>query len=137
SNVASRALVTLGFGAAHPYGHPTSGFRRQVETFARGDVEQFHFARFQPPGALLAVVAPDEPAALAAFARGVLQRWESKWPKAPLLDASADPLPPPLAMPRGEAGRGGALSAVIVHKPESTQAQVRIVAAGVPRNTPG
>jgi zinc protease len=136
--VASRALVTLGFGPQHPYGHPTHGFKRDVDSFARGDVEQFHFQRYKPQGAMLVVVGHEEPQRLADFARAMVKRWEPSWPKQPLLDASAEPLPEPPPMPPWSAApRGGPeLRAVAIHKDDSTQAQVRIVSPGLPKKNP-
>ncbi|HUJ27962.1 MAG TPA: pitrilysin family protein [Myxococcales bacterium] len=126
STVAGRAVVTLGYGAGHPYSHPASGFRRDVETFRREDALGFHATRYQQQGALLAVVGPSEPAALLDQARRKLEQWRSSWPGA------AQRLPQQFsALPSGQAMR-----AVVVHKPDATQAQVRIVAPGLPRNTP-
>jgi zinc protease len=133
STVAGRALVALGFGPSHPYGHPTHGYRRHVETFSRGDVEQFHAARYQRQGALLAVVGNDEPQKLAEVARAALQRWEGSWPAAAQLDASAAPLPP-LPHTPGHAPLGHPLRALAIHKPDSTQAQIRIVAPGMAKS---
>src|SRR5207248_5709490 len=65
STVAARAVVTLGYGAGHPYAHPAHGFRRDVESFRREDALGFHATRYQQSGALLALVGPLEPAALA------------------------------------------------------------------------
>jgi zinc protease len=123
--VAARAVVTLGYGGAHPYGHPGQGFRRDVETFSREDALAFHATRFQSDGALLAVVGPLEPTALLSLAKERLAGWT--WPvhsqrvqlRFDMLAPAADPL-----------------RAVIIHKPDATQAQVRIVSPGVARSTP-
>jgi zinc protease len=135
--VASRAMLSLGFGGAHPYGHPVHGTKRDVETFSRADVEHFHARHFSQQGALLAVVAPDEPQALAAFAKDHLARCHGAWPTPAPLDASAEPLPPAPAMPAWSAKPAGAgLRALAIHKEESSQAQVRIVTPGLQRNNP-
>ena len=125
SSVAGRALVTLGYGPAHPYGHPAHGFKRDVETFGREDVLAFHATRYQQSGAVLAVVGPEEPAALLALLRKSLRAWS--WPAAGAQESRLDfaSLPPPPG-----------LRALVVHKPDSTQAQVRIVSRGLPKNTP-
>ena len=126
ASVAGRALVTLGYGVGHPYAHPTHGFRREVDTFSREDALAFHATRYQRQGAFLALAGQLEPAALAALGRRKLSEWERSWPgpsqRAPLHFQ---------ALPRAEK-----LRAVVVHKPDSTQAQVRIVSNGLPRSTP-
>jgi zinc protease len=124
SAVAGRAVVTLGYGGAHPYGHPSHGFKRDVETFRREDVLAFHATRYQPSGAAIAVVGQDEPARLLALLRTKLAA--AQWPpsaRSPPLEFAS------LSRPAG-------LRAVIVHKPDSTQAQVRIVSPGLPKNSP-
>ena len=78
STVAGRAVVTLGYGRAHPYGHPGAGFRREVETFQREDVLAFHATRYQKAGAVLAVVGQEEPAKLLSLARAALS--SRSWP---------------------------------------------------------
>lgn len=125
-SVAGRAAVVLGFGAEHPYGHPNAGRIASVETFARADLEAFHAARFQRRGAVLAVAGSAVPAALLALVRARLEAWEASWPAA---RPNHDLRPGPIARREG-------LSAVVVHKPDSTQAQVRLVAPGRSRPDP-
>lgn len=126
STVAARAVVTLGYGPTHPYAHPAHGFRRDVESFRREDALGFHATRYQQAGALLAVVGPAEPEALLDLARRKLTQWLPSWPgvsqRLPLQFAALAP--------------GPGLRAVVVHKPDATQAQVRIVSPGLPRTTP-
>jgi predicted Zn-dependent peptidase len=124
SSVAGRALITLGYGPMHPYGHPAHGFKREVETFTRDDVLAFHATRYRQPGSVLVVVGHQPVTELSAFAKARLEG--RKWPEGgvvPALDFRQMPPPP-------------GLRAVAVHKPDSTQAQVRIVAPGLPRNSP-
>jgi zinc protease len=126
ASVAGRAVVTLGYGVGHPYAHPGAGFRRDVETFVREDALAFHATRFQQEGAALAVVGPAEPQELLALAQEKIEQWKDSWPahsqRPPLRFAALTPQP--------------GLRAVIIDKPDSTQAQLRIVAPGLPRNTP-
>jgi len=126
STVAGRAVVTLGYGPTHPYAHPAHGFRRDVESFRREDALGFHATRYQQAGALLAVVGPAEPAVLLDLGRRKLLHWLPSWPgvsqRLPLQFAALAP--------------GPGLRAVVVHKPDATQAQVRIVSPGLPRTTP-
>ena len=123
SVVAGRAVVTLGYGRGHPYGHPAAGFRREVETFHREDVLAFHATRFQQAGAVLAVVGQDEPGRLIELMRAALSA--RSWPsgaRPPPQEFKALPPPP-------------GLRALVVHKPDSTQAQLRIVSPGLPKTT--
>jgi zinc protease len=126
ATVAGRAVVTLGYGPGHPYSHPGSGFRRDVETFVREDALAFHATRFQREGALLAVVGPSEPEALLELLQRRLSMWEPSWPVRSQRTALDFSSLPPLAGLRG----------VVIHKPDSTQAHLRIVAPGLPRSTP-
>ena len=123
SSVAARAVVALGYGAQHPYGHPAHGFRRDVDTFQREDALGFHASRFNARGALLAVVGTAPTADLLALVRErlVQVKWPSDARRATLDFAS---------LPRQ------GMRALVWHKPDSTQAQVRIVASGIPRRSP-
>jgi zinc protease len=122
--VASRAAVRIGYGEDHPYGHPASGLKRELETFTRADAAAFHAARFQRRGALLAVVGREPPDELLRLARERLAARASSWPAG----APKPPDPPP-------ATQRAQTRALVVHKPDSTQAQVRIVSAGLPRRS--
>ncbi len=126
ANVAGRAVVSLGYGAGHPYGHPAQGFRRDVETFQREDVLSFHATRYQQQGGLLAAVGQRTPRELIDLLKRKLTQFDASWPgrsqRAPLQFAALAPSQP--------------ARAVVIHKPDATQAQVRIVAPGLPRSTP-
>jgi zinc protease len=124
SSVAARAVVTLGYGPGHPYGHPAHGFRRDAETFQREDALGFHATRYRARGALLAVVGSPPPAELLALARERLAK--VKWPS----EARVQPLD------FSSLERTDAMRALVLHKPDSTQAQVRMVAPGIPRRSP-
>ena len=126
SAVAGRAVVTLGYGPGHPYAHPAQGFRRDVETFQREDALSFHATRYQQQGSLLAVVGQAPPAELLEQLKRKLAQWESSWPGRSQRGAlQFAGLPPSQGM-----------RAVVIHKPDATQAQVRIVSTGLPRSTP-
>jgi zinc protease len=124
ATVAARAAVRIGYGEDHPYGHPASGLRREVETFTRADAAALHAARFQRRGALLAVVGRDPPGELLRLARERLAARASSWP-----GGAPKPSDPPSAPQRAQT------RALVVHKPDSTQAQVRIVSAGLSRRS--
>ena len=126
NSVAGRAVVTLGYGSAHPYAHPAQGFRRDVETFRREDALGFHATRYQQQGALLAVVGQRSPAELLDLMKARLGQWEGSWPgRSQRVALQFAGLPP-----------GEGMRAVVIHKPDATQAQVRIVSPGLPRSTP-
>jgi len=126
STVAGRAVVTLGYGPGHPYAHPAQGFCRDVETFRREDALSFHATRYQQLGALAAVVGQGSPAELLDQLKAKLAQWEPSWPgKSQRIPLQFAGLPP-----------GEGMRAVVIHKPDATQAQVRIVAPGLPRSTP-
>ena len=126
STIAARAVVMLGYGTGNPYAHPTAGFRRDVEGFGREDVLAFHATRYQQEGALLAVAGREEPRALLDLAQRALAKWQGAFPRhAQRVPLQLVPLPP---------GKG--LRAIVVHKPDATQAQVRIFSPGLPRTTP-
>jgi zinc protease len=127
SSVAGRAGVVLGYGDGHPYGHPASGHLATVEAFTRADCAAFHAGSFQQGGAVLALCGSASPAALLAIARERLAK--VSWPAGAALPVSA--IPPVVQ------ASGPALRAVVVHKPDSTQAQIRIVSAGMSRREPG
>ncbi|HWT85480.1 MAG TPA: pitrilysin family protein [Myxococcales bacterium] len=126
STVAGRAVVSLGYAPGHPYAHPSQGFRRDVETFQREDALSFHATRYQQQGGLLAVVGQATPRELLEQLQRKLAHWESSWPGRSQRSALQF-----AALPPSEEMR-----AVIIHKPDATQAQVRIVSPGLPRSTP-
>jgi len=97
-----------------------------VDTFQREDALSFHATRCQQQGALLAAVGQPTAQELIELLKRKLAQWESSWPgrsQRSALQFAA--LPPSLAT-----------RAVVIHKPDATQAQVRIVAPGLPRSTP-
>src|SRR5256885_8658767 len=124
SAVAARAVIRLGYGPAHPYGHPVHGYRREVETFGREDCPAFHATRFRPRGAVLAVAGDLPPQELIGSARDRLA--QVPW--------ASEARPTPLDF--RELSRELGLRALVLHKPDSTQAQVRIVSPGIPRGSP-
>lgn len=126
ASVAGRAVVSLGYGTGHPYGHPAQGYRRDVETFQREDALSFHATRYQLQGALLAAVGQRTPKELLELLHGKLQEYEGSWP-----GRSQRGAPQFAALPPSQP-----LRAVVIHKPDATQAQVRIVSPGLPRSTP-
>jgi zinc protease len=105
----------------HPYGHEAAGGKADVERFTVQDLRRFHAERLGPRVARLYVVGDFEPKPAIRCIERVLGRWSGG-------PASVPELPPwSLEKP----GR-----VLVVDKPEQSQAQVRIGAAGVPRGHP-
>ena len=125
STIAGRAVLVRGYGAGHPYGHPATGRLSTAGTFTRDDCAAFHAGGYQASGAVLAVCGSATPTELLGIARAGLAK--ASWPLAqPVIALSIPPAP-----------QEGALRALVVHKPDSTQAQVRIVSSGMGRREAG
>jgi zinc protease len=118
--VADRATLAAAYGD-HPYGHPSEGKTRHLAATARRDLVEFHARHWRPGRATLVVVGPVDAEAVLALARRRFARWK----KAPGGEVEIAP-PAPLAGP----------AVLVVDQPELSQAQVRIVATGFPRNSP-
>jgi zinc protease len=118
--VADRATLAAAYGD-HPYGHPSEGKTRHLAATARRDLVEFHDRHWRPGRATLVVVGPVDAEAVLALARRRFARWK----KAPGGEVEIVP-PAPLAGP----------AVLVVDQPELSQAQVRIVATGFPRNSP-
>ena len=135
--VAARGLVQLGYGETHPYGHPLAGRSADVGSFTRDDALRFHAAHARAPGALLSLcgdASRDQLLELARARLGAARFAKFVNSKSTLSNSLA-----PQAIPQEAykiAPRAG-LSALVIHKPDSTQAQLRIVSPGLSRRAPG
>ena len=127
--VASRALAVLGYGEGHPYGHPLAGRTRDVEGFTRDDAAQFHAARYRADGALLSLCGDASRDDLIALARARLG--QDRFASFARAKSTTGPLSLAPAAYAIAARRG--LTALVIHKADSTQAQLRIVAPGLSR----
>jgi zinc protease len=103
----------------HPYGHETLGQRRSIEAITRDDLVQFHQTRLGPALGHLYVVGDIDVDRITTVAERVFGTWKGGPDLAPLVPDWSGP---------EQAGQ-----VVIVDKPEQTQVQVRIGAAGVKR----
>lgn len=103
----------------HPYGHETLGQRRSIEAITRDDLVQFHQTRLGPALGHLYVVGDIDVDRITTVAERVFGAWKGGPELAPLVPDWSGP---------EQAGQ-----VVIVDKPEQTQVQVRIGAAGVKR----
>ncbi len=135
--VAARGLVQLGYGEAHPYGHPLAGRLADVAGFTRDDVVRFHAAHARAPGALLSLCGDASRDQLLELAQQRLGA--ARFAK--LIDSKSalpNSVAPHAISPEDYliAPRTG-LSALVIHKPDSTQAQLRIVSPGLSRRAPG
>ncbi len=121
AQVASRAVVRALWGD-HPYGHPVEGSIRDVGTFTRADAIGFHRKRFGPKASVLVIVGDIAEQAVRAAVEGTFGRWRGEAEGPPALEKRESP-----ALP-GEA--------LLVHKPEQTQTQVRLAALAFPKGDP-
>ncbi|GMU61352.1 MAG: peptidase M16 [Myxococcaceae bacterium] len=119
--LADRALTRAVWGQ-HPYAFESCGGKVDVERLTRAQLQAFHRDRLGPKVAHLFVVGDVDVEAVTE----VIQRTLGGWRGGPKF-APEVPAWPGLQKP-GEV--------VIVDKPEQTQAQVRIAAAGVKRGHP-
>lgn len=120
ATLAAHALYRAALGG-HPYGHSGRGTRRDVATFRREDCAGWHERWVRPAGSTL-VLAGDLPGEEAlALLESLFGAW--KGPEA------AEP-----PVPRAPAVEGRRI--VLVDKPGSTQAQVRLAGNGPERLYP-
>lgn len=117
-SLADRALVRATWGD-HPYAYETLSGKRDVEAFTRSDLKAFHQERLGPAIAHLYVVGEFDPKLVMRTVERTLGGWRGGPTVAPVVPEWKG-----LARPR---------EVLIVDKPEQTQVQVRIGAAGVKR----
>ncbi len=103
----------------HPYGHETLGQKKSLESMSRADLVQFHQTRLSPMLGHLYVVGDIDVDRITAVADRIFGGWKGGPEFAPLVPDWDGP---------AKAGQ-----VIIVDKPEQTQAQMRIGAAGVKR----
>jgi zinc protease len=73
--VAVETLMSMLFGATHPYGRRLRGTVESVEGIDRGTLQQFHASHSVPTGLSLAVVGDIEPSHAIDAARSVFDGW--------------------------------------------------------------
>jgi zinc protease len=120
-SLADRAWSRAMWGS-HPYGHETLGQKAALEAFTRADLVDFHRTRLGPALGNLYVVGDLDVDRLTTVAERVFGTWKGGPQGAPLVPEWSGP------------DQAGAV--VIVDKPEQTQVQLRIGAAGVKRGHP-
>jgi zinc protease len=116
--LAERAWARAMWGT-HPYGHETLGQRQSIESLTRDDLLEFHRSRLSPALAHLYVVGDIDVDRVTTVADRVFGTWRGGPEFAPHVPDWSGPK---------DAGH-----VIIVDKPEQTQVQVRIGAAGVKR----
>jgi zinc protease len=118
--VAREAFASWLFGT-HPYGRPTRGSRRSVQTITRADVAALYETRFAPNNALLAVVGDVDAAQAARRA----DRYFGAWKRRTVPETR---LPDPVPV-RGR-------KVLLVDKPDATQGQIRFGNVSIRRADP-
>lgn len=79
---AVECLLTLLYGASHPYGRPVKGHVEAVEAMMRDDVLRLHAARVAPSELSVVVVGDVDHARVEACAARVLEEWHVPPPPA-------------------------------------------------------
>ena len=119
------ALASLCFArfldADHPYGRPVDGGPVSLERLGRSDVRDFYDAYYRPNGAVLVVVGAVPLSELAADTRAAFGAWQPGRPVPP-----APPDPRPVTTRR----------ILVVDKPGTTQAHIRVGNVGLTRRDP-
>jgi zinc protease len=121
SEVADKSLLPFLLGD-HPLGHPVTGWEVSVKSLTREDVLAFHHRLLSPDNALLAVVGDVDAKTVAAELEQRFADWKPS-------GAGATPRIAPVPKIQSREVR-------IIDKPEVTQTQIRLAAAGVARNHP-
>jgi len=117
----SRALAR-GFWGAHPYGLNPAGSCKDLEGMKRQDIEEYHRASMGPHISRLYIAGDASTQEVLALCERTLGTWK-QGPKLPN------------AMPAFERPALGDL-VLLVNKPEQTQVQFRLAAAGIPKAHP-
>jgi len=108
--LAADAVARVGYGK-HPYARPGRGLPSEVATFTRRDCRELHAALFRPTGAFLALCG-DVPAPEAVE---LVARSFGGWKGSARTLRPLPPVPPIQGTPL-----------VVVDRPDSTQAQIRL-----------
>jgi len=119
SIVANHALIEALFGDGL-YGRPIGGTQATVSTIEAADIRAFHAERYVPGGATLYACGDVE----ADRVREGLERWLGDWP-----GTANRPAAP-------ETPRAPEPSILLIDRPGSPQAEVRVGTIGVPYGTP-
>jgi zinc protease len=117
--VAGKAWQELVYGA-HPYHHPTEGYRDSLPKITRDDLIEFHRRYYQPRQAILTVVGDLKRAEV----ERLIARYLGEWKNGP--GTPPEPVPPPAAIPP---------ETKLIDK-ELTQATILMGHLGIPRNHP-
>ena len=121
--VADKAFAAILFGPDHPYGRPSLGTERSVESVTASDVHGFYDATYNAGNSTLIVVGDVTAQAVETKARELFGAWQ----RGP---ANADPVPPPTAPATP------ATAIYVVDKHDAPQSSIRIGAIAAARSTP-
>lgn len=121
--VADHALIRAVYDG-HRYGTPAAGNRATVEGLGRERVAAFHAGRYVPAGAALVACGAVDAAALRDAVEARFGDWTGP-------DASVAPASPGAAAPlAARGGSTGKAAVLLVDRPSSAQAEVRLGAVG-------
>ncbi len=118
--VADETLIASVYGA-HPYGRPSGGLQPTVEALEAADVRAFHRRRYGADGAAMAVCGDVD----ARRVRRLLEERFGDWRRGEGSEGPPDTPDRPVA----------AGDTVLVDRPGSAQAEVRVGGVGAPRST--
>jgi len=116
--LAARLQRLAAFGPTHPYGRPTSGFRRTVSRLTAADVTAFHDTHWKPDAAALILVGDVSVAEARALAQRHLGSWSGTAPP-------ALPIPPASPTAKGKI--------LLLDRPEAAQTTLAHVYGAPPQ----
>ncbi len=120
ATVADHELIEAIYGS-HPYGRPAAGTREAIERLASEEIADFHRHRYGAADAFLVACGDIAPEAF----RAGLERRLGDW-------RAGEGRPPPPPVPERPAAAGS----VLVDRPGSPQAEVRVGTVGAPYGAP-
>lgn len=119
--LAAAALQRLLYGARHPYGTDSGGTEGTVRSLSRQDLVDVHGGSFQPWNATLVLIAPHPASTARELLSASFSRWESP-------QGAVAPLP---EIPTLDSG-----GILLIDRPGSAQAEIRIGRPSLRRNSP-
>jgi len=122
--VADRAFASIIYGQKFPYGRPSLGTEKSVQSITTDDVRAFHDRHFAPERATLIVVGDVSVEAVIAKAQRLFGTWKRGTEAVSANDASPTPPAP------------GPTTLYMIDKPDAPQSSIRIGGVTTTRATP-